>query len=169
MRFGRRQYKDDMRRRLFQGLQQGVERLGRQHVRFIDDVHLDLQHRRQILHPLAQVSDLVDAAVGGGIDLDQVDRRAASDLDAVRADTARLRALQVQTVDRLCQDPGGRRLPGAAHAGEEIGMRHPALPHRVLERLGNRILPDQLAKFLGAVLEVKGLVGHRCPTILRAG
>src|SRR5256884_6386052 len=160
VRFGRRQHKDDVWRRLLERLQQGVEGLRRQHVRLIDDVDLDLQNGRQILHPFPQVTDFVDAAVGGGIDLDQVDGRAASDLDAVRADAARLRALEVQTVDRLGQDPGGRRLPGASYAGEEIGMRHAALLHRVLQRLGNRILPDQLAKFLGAVLVVKGLVGH---------
>src|ERR1700694_5744425 len=42
-------------------------------------------------------------------------------------------------------------------------MGYAALLHRVLQGLGNRILPDQVAKRLRPVLEVKGLVRHRLP------
>jgi hypothetical protein len=37
---------------------------------------------------------------------------------------------------------------------------HAPLLDGIPKRLGNRILPDQVAKLLGPVLEVKGLVRH---------
>src|SRR5205807_10329286 len=52
------------------------ERLRRQHVRLIDDVDLAPAERRREVDLLPQVPDLVDAPVGGGVDLDQVERRA---------------------------------------------------------------------------------------------
>jgi hypothetical protein len=42
-------------------------------------------------------------------------------------------------------------------------MGNPPLFHGVLQGLGNRILPDQVAKRLRPVLEVKSLVRHRLP------
>src|SRR5438132_1683437 len=89
--------------------------------------------------------------------------RAAPDLDTVRAHPAGLGALSVQAVDRLGQDAGGRRLPGSAYSRKQVGVGDTALFDRVLQGLGNRILPNQVAKRLRPVLEVKGLVRHRLP------
>src|SRR5260370_432654 len=152
-----------MRRRLLERLQQGIEGFRGQHVRLVDDVHLDLQRRRQILHPLAQIPDLIDTAVRRRIDLDQVDGRARCNFDAVRANAARLGALAVQTIDRFRQDPGGRCLPRSANAREEIRVRDAPLLDGIPQSLGNSILPDQVAQRLGPVLEVKGLVRHQLP------
>src|SRR5438445_2503156 len=149
--------------RFLQRLQQRVESLGRQHVRLVDDVNLGLEHRRQILDALSQIADLVDAAVGGRIDLDQVDGGTARDFDAVGADATGLRALPVQAVDRLRQDSGGRRFPSSANPRKQVGVGNAPLYYGVLQGLGNRILPDQVAKRLRPVLEVKGLVRHRLP------
>ena len=58
-----------MGRRLLQGLKQRIEGRGRQHVHLVDDVNLELAMLGRILDRLAKVADLVDAIVGGGVDL----------------------------------------------------------------------------------------------------
>ncbi len=161
MRLRGRQHEDGVRGRLFQGLQQRVKGLRGEHVGLIDDVDLDAQRRRQILDPVAQLADLVDPPIGGGVDFDQVDRRARGDLHAGSAFAARLGALPVQAVDGFGQDPGSGRLPRPPHAGEQVGVRDPALLHRVLERTGNGILAHQVGEALRAVFQVQGLIGHQ--------
>ena len=50
-----------MRRRLFQRLEQRVERLLRQHVHFVDDVDLVARRHRAIAHALDELAHVVDA------------------------------------------------------------------------------------------------------------
>ena len=66
-------------RRLFERLQQGVERLRREHVDFVDDVDLVACPAGPKLHVLPQFADLVDAAVAGAVDLQHVDVLAGGD------------------------------------------------------------------------------------------
>src|SRR6184192_3463226 len=60
-------------RRLFQRFQQRVRRFTRQHVRFVEDHDLGAGSRGRITHHLAQLADLVDAAVRGCVDLNDVE------------------------------------------------------------------------------------------------
>jgi hypothetical protein len=55
--------------RLLQCLQQGVEGLGGDHVNLVDYVDLVLALHRGIGHVFAQLTDIVDAVVGGAVDL----------------------------------------------------------------------------------------------------
>ena len=64
----------------------------------------------------------------------------------------------VRAVDRLGEDARERRLAGAARAGEEVGLPHLVRLDRVRERPHDRLLPDDLAEGLRAVLAVEG--GH---------
>ena len=54
---------DDVRRWLFERLEQRVERLFGEHVRFVDDVDLGAAAHRREADLLAQLADVVDAAV----------------------------------------------------------------------------------------------------------
>ena len=85
VRLRRRKDENDMRGRLFERLQQRVERLCRQHVHLVDDVDLVASFGGRELHLLAQVPHLVDAAVRRRIDLEDVERRAVGDLRAALA------------------------------------------------------------------------------------
>ena len=87
---GGRHHEDDVVGRLFQGLEQGVEGGVGDLVGLVEDVDLVLVARGAITGGVAQLADLVDAAVGGGVDFDDVDRVAGADLEAGIADVAGL-------------------------------------------------------------------------------
>jgi hypothetical protein len=69
----------DVLRRLLERLQQAVEGLCREHVHFIDDIDFITCRNRAIAHLLDDLSDIVDAGVGGGVHLDDIDMPAFHD------------------------------------------------------------------------------------------
>ena len=81
-RLGGREDEPHVRRRLLERLQQRVPGEVGELMRFVDDVDLGLAARRRVLHVLAQIPDLLDAAVRGAVDLEDVHRRAGGDLEA---------------------------------------------------------------------------------------
>ena len=89
VRLGGGKDEDDMLGRLFEGLQQSVEGLGRQHVDFIDDVDFVATLGRPVADRFPQLADVVDAAVGGAVDFENVHRVALGDFPAVRTLIAR--------------------------------------------------------------------------------
>ena len=94
VRLGRREDEVHVRRRLLERLEERVERLRRQHVHFVDDVDLGASLRRRVADLLAQVADLVDAAVGGAVDLDDVEVAPGGDSPAGGALVAGLAAVR---------------------------------------------------------------------------
>ena len=54
----------------------------------------------------------------------------------------------VLAVERLGQDPGGRSLADAAGAGEQIGVPDAVAGDRLLQRLGDVLLADELVERL---------------------
>ena len=71
---------------------------------------------------LEQLPHLVDAGVGRGVDLDQIDEAPGVDLQARRALAARRRSDSGLAVDRLREDARQRGLADAARAGEKVGV-----------------------------------------------
>ena len=67
------QHKHHPRRRLFQGFEQGVERSGREHVALVNHIHLPAGLNGRKPGALDQFADVVDARVGGGVDLDHIE------------------------------------------------------------------------------------------------
>ena len=65
-------------RRLLDELEQRVEALLRDHVGLVDDVDLVAGRRRRVERPLAQVAGVVDSAVAGRVDLDDVEAAGAA-------------------------------------------------------------------------------------------
>ncbi len=90
LRLRSREHENDMVRRLFQRLQQGVESGVGNLVRFVENINLEAVARGTVARSLAQFADFVDAAIGGGVDLDHVDRVAGANFGAGFADAARL-------------------------------------------------------------------------------
>ncbi len=113
-----------MRGRLFQRLKQGIEGGGGEHVHFVDDIDLVTPLVGGKVDLVAQVAHVVDAGVGGGVDLDQVQEAPLEDGLAVRALAAGTGSqVIVQAVDRLGQDARQGGLAGAARPGEQVGVR----------------------------------------------
>jgi len=146
-------------RRLLERLQQRVERRRRQHVDFVDDVDLVGAARRGIAGVVAQVAHLVDAVVGGAVDLDHVDEPSLGYLAAIVAGVARLAVLRREAVEPLGQQPSDRRLADAADTGEAIRVRHAALLQRIAECSHDGGLPYYLVESLRPPGTRKDLVG----------
>jgi hypothetical protein len=77
--------KDGMRGRFFQGFEQRVESRFRQHVHFVNDVDFIASLSRCEVDLVAQIADLVDAAIGRCVELDQIEQAPSGDGCADRA------------------------------------------------------------------------------------
>jgi hypothetical protein len=144
-RIGRGEDEPGVDRRFFQRLEEGVGRRAGNLLRFVDDVELDVQLRRRVLDPFAQVANVVDAAIAGGVDFDDVGRRAARDGQAVDAGVAGATVwVGVEAIDRLGEEAGGRRLAGAPWAAKEIGVGDTIESDRVAQRPYDVFLPNQI-------------------------
>ena len=157
---------DDVGRRLFEGLQEGVEGLLGEHVHFVDDVDLVPGFDRGEIDVFPQLADVVDAAVGGAVDLDHVEGRAVPYLPAVVALAAGVRRRARLAVEGLCQDARHGGLAHAARSGKKIGVGNAPLLNAVLQCLGYMVLEDDLVEVLGTPFSGSYLVGHGFVMIL---
>ena len=115
-------HEDDMPGRLLQNLEESVGCLLGEHVGFVEDVDLVLALDRGEGDLVADVADVVDAAVAGGVHLDDVEGGAGADGDAAVALAAGVGGRSLDAVERLGQQLGGRGLARAAGAREKIGV-----------------------------------------------
>ena len=91
-----------MGRGLLKGFEQRVGGGVGQLVNLIDQIDLEAGRRRGgIVGALAQVADVVDAAVGGGVDLDQVE----GGFELAGVGVRQVPRLVGRRVDRAGQDP----------------------------------------------------------------
>ena len=152
-------------RRLFQRLQQRVERRRGEHVHFVDDVDLVAGRSRLVLHRIVDLPHIVDAGVGGCVHLDDVDMARLENGVAVPAlDTKVDRRTRVLTVDGHIIEGAGnqagrRRLADAAYAGKHVGLGDTIGCERVGERSHHGVLTDQVLEGLRAVLAREHPVG----------
>ncbi len=137
-----------VRWRLLDQLEQGVEALPGHHVGLVDDVDLETARHRRVEGALAQVPRVVHPPVRGRVNLDHVDaagpgRRQG---DAGSADPAGVRSRAGFAVQRAGQDPGAGGLAAAARTAEQIGMMHPAAAQRLPQRFCDVILAFDLGE-----------------------
>ncbi len=164
--FRRREDERRVRRRLFQGLEERVERRHREHVHLVDDVDLAPQLRGLVADTVTELADVVDAVVGRAVDLEVVDRGAGGDGLARRADAARRRRRALLTAERLGQHAGRGGLADAACAAEQKGVVDALLGERVRQRARHVLLPDDVVEGLRPVLACEDEVRHGFPRVL---
>ena len=150
-----------MPRWFFKRFEQGVERLLRQHVHFVDQIHLHPAARGHVLRVVDQLTDVVDAGVAGRVDLEQVDVAARIDRQAGLALAARVGGRAAFAVQRLGEDPRDGRFADAAGAGEQESVVHAASAERIGQRTHHVLLPDQFGETLRAPFAGEDEVGHR--------
>src|SRR4030095_8220783 len=121
-RVGGSEYEDHVGRRLLQRLEKGVEGGPRQHVDLVHDIDLEAAAGRRVLHVLAKRPNVVNARIGGGVDLHHVHRRARDDILATGTGAARFGSLALGAGERLREKPRGGGLADAPRRGEEITM-----------------------------------------------
>ena len=131
-------------RRFLEGLQEGIERLRREHVDLIDDVHAVLAHLRRDLHLVHQRLDIFHTVVRGRIQLVDAVGPTLLEGDARFARAAGLHLLVgMRAVDGFGENAGRGGLSHAARAAEQIGVRQFAPQDGILEGFGDGILADQ--------------------------
>jgi hypothetical protein len=170
--FGGAEDEFHVRGRLFHGLEQGVEGLAREHVDFVDDVDFvaGLVGGGQA-GVGDELSGLVDGAVGGAVDLDDVQVVAAHDgpghalLDAlVGVGVGVVGGWAVgdgeRGVEGAGEESGHGGLADAAGPGEEVGMGDAVGGDGVAERACDRFLADDLVEGVGAVPASEDGIGH---------
>ena len=165
LRIGGCQHKLQVRRRLLERLQHRVEGRRRQHMHLVNHEHLEAPLHRLVDRLLEQALHIVDAAVGGGVELGVVDETTRIDVGARLADAARRRrhtavAVGAQAVQRFGQDARHRRLANAPGAGEQIGVVQSLRVQRVGQRTHHMLLADHFREILRAVLAGEHEVGH---------
>ncbi len=158
---GGRHHEDDVRRRLLDGLEEGVERRGREHVDLVDDEDLVAVAHRGDGEPLDDdLADVVDAGVRGGVDLEHVDVASFGNLDAGVALAARLGRGPLHAVECAGQDARAGGLAAPARAGEHERVGNPPALERVPEGLRDSLLAEHVVETLGPPLAGEYLVGH---------
>ena len=124
LRLGRRHHENDMAGRLLQRLQQRIEGGIGDLVRLVENINLEAVARRTIARGFAQLANLVDATVGGRVDLDHVHRVAGANLDARIANAAGLGHGMVlrPAIQRHRQNARDGGLADAAMAAEDVAV-----------------------------------------------
>ena len=152
--------------RLLQRLQQSVEGLLRQHVHFVDDVDFGARRDRPVARVLDDLPHVVDAGVGGCVHLDHVDVARIHDRLAVHPELGHVDAGLIDparnaVVQRAGENARGRRLAGAAHAGENIGLMDAARGEGIGDGPDHRLLADEVLEALRPVFSRQNAIGRR--------
>ena len=108
--FGSCQHEYGVFRRLFQRLQERIGRFRRELVHLVDEVEFVAAAHRREVHALAQAANILDATVGGGVKLDEIEKAAFHDVRTRVALAARLGLDALQAVEGFRQDTRQRGL-----------------------------------------------------------
>ena len=124
MGFGSRQDKDNVWWWLFQRLQEGIGGAGTEHMDFVYDIDLVTGFTGSIVSSLAEVPDIVNAGVAGGINLYDIQSPALGYCLAHGAGITRFTLAIGKTIHRLGQDAPGAGLTCSSWTTKKIGMRY---------------------------------------------
>ena len=162
LRLRRREHELHVSRRLLHQFQQGVEPLGGDHVRLIDDEYLVAIPRWGEHGPFAQVTRIVHATVARGVDFHHVQAAGATagQLDAAIARSAWGVRWTFSAVQTTGQDAGRRCLSAATRAGEQVGVGRSIGAESGAERVGDMLLPDHVRERVRTVAAVQSS-GHQ--------
>ena len=156
-------------RRFFQGLQQRIEGRLRQHVHFVDQIHLGAAARRHVLRVLDHLAHIVHAGVAGGVDLEQIDETAGIDIHARCAFAAGLGALPAFAVQAFREDPRDGGLADPARATEQQCVVHATAVERIGQGAHHVLLPHQFGETPGTPFAGQNEIGHARIVPTRSG
>src|SRR4029077_17523107 len=118
--------------------------------------------RRTIARRLPQLADLVNAAVSGRVNLDDIHGISRANFSARLANAARLDhgLIRRTAIQRHGQNARDRGFANAPVPAENVSMRRSSLLNRILQRAGNVFLPDDFGEFLRTVFAGQDLIAH---------
>ena len=127
----------------------------------VDDEHLvAIAHGKNAEARDDHFADVVDAGVRCRVDLEHVHVAPFGDLDARVARAAGLGDRPVDAVQRARQNPRRGRLADAARTGEYERLRQPLARERILQRLRDAALSDDVVELLRPPLARDDLIRH---------
>ena len=160
LRIGGREQELDVRWRLLQRLEQRIERMRREHVHLVDQVHLVAPARRRILNVVEQLARVVDLGARSRVDLEQIHEPPGVDITTGAALAAGRRGHASLAVERLREDARNGRLADAARACEQERMMDASRIERVRERTSDMVLPDEFVEPARSPFTGKNEVAH---------
>lgn len=143
--------------RLFQRLQEGVERLLREHVNLVDDIDFVACARRRVAHAVGDLAHVVDTGMRRGIHFEDVDVPAFHDRLAVHAHLRHVdgrslhRAVRQFVIQCAGENARGCRLADAANTGENPGLGNTARLERIRNGADHGLLADQIVEIGGTI------------------
>ena len=160
-------HEDDVLGRLFQRLEQRVERRWGQHVDLVDDIDLVVATNRRVAHTIDDLlAHIVHAGVGGGVELVHVRMLARGDELAVFAGAIGKVSSSLLAEERLCKQASHRGLARSARSAEQVRMAGASLKHGTAQRCHHVLLAHNVVKRLGTILPVERFHGV-VPPVLR--
>jgi hypothetical protein len=117
-------------------------------VDFVDDVNLEARPAGAHVYIAAKLANLVDAAIAGAVDFNDIDIASAGNPLADIADATGRGRRAVHAIQGLGEDAGGGRFADAAGAGEQIGVTDAIGLNGVAQRLRHLALADKLREVL---------------------
>ena len=161
----RRKNELHVRRRLFQRLQQRVERVAGEHVDFVYDEDLGARLQGAVAGGVYHLAHVVHAGTAGCVHLHHVRVAVGKDGDAVGANAAGIGggaavAIGADAVERAGDDACGGGLADASDAGEHPGVGDSVLREGVAEDADHRLLADQVGEGGGTILACQDAVGR---------
>src|SRR5208282_6905213 len=134
-----RQHEDDVVRWFLESLQQGVKGCVCNLVSFIEDVDLETVAGGAVARGFAEFADFVNAAIGGGVNFDDVDGVAGANLGAGFANAAGLRNRGVfrTAIQRSGQNARDGGFADAAMSAENVTVGGASLFDGVLQSAGD--------------------------------
>jgi len=118
----------------------------------INDVDFKAALGRLIPDVLDNLSNLVDAAIRGAVDLVNIEWTPSRDLGAMAALVAGIRGGAALAIQGLRQDSRRGRLAHAPHTGKEVGMGDATRRYGIPQNTGDVGLADDIFKALGTPL-----------------
>ena len=150
-----------MRRRLFQRLEQRIERALREHVDLVDQVNLVAPACWRVLHVIEHIAGVVDLRLGCGVDLNKVNKAPLIDLDAGAAFPARLRRNALLTVKRLGENTSNRGLADSPGAREQVSMMQAPGVQRIDQGLEYVLLANRVREVFGPPFAGQDEITHK--------
>ena len=150
--------------RLLKGLEKRVERMGRQHVHFVDDIDLETGRGGPVAHAVKEFPHFVDLGAAGGVNLKDIHVAVFGDGAAGLALAARINggatvAAWADAVERPGDDACRRCLADAANAGQDESVGQPSRGEGVGKGADHGLLADQLVEGGGPVFAGEDAVG----------
>ena len=143
---GGRQDKHGMVGWLFEGFEQRIERRSRQHVHFVDDVHLVATRHRGVLGVIAKLANIVHRVIRRTVDLDDIHAASLEHVCTRGTLVAWLMVCAIGAIQRSRENACARGLPHTTRPRKHIGMMNPPLTDGIFERRRNMLLSNHIRK-----------------------